>query len=70
MAKKQVVSTIKDKLVKVGDSFTVNLYDNGYMFEMSGRDGSNDWKSVKIMCSTTEQLIGLINEASDMPRDE
>lgn len=69
MAKKQV-NKIKDKLVKVSDSFSVNMYDNGFMFEISGRDSDNDYKSAKIMCSTIAELTALVQEAADMDRDE
>ena len=40
------------KLSKVNESFTVNRYDNGYMIEVSGRDEENDWKTVKLLCSS------------------
>ena len=66
--KKTVVKTISDKLVKVGESFTVNMYDNGYMLEINGSDSSDDWKDAKIMCNTIEDLITLIREASEMER--
>ena len=29
---------VSDKLTKVTDSFTINMYDNGYMIEISGKD--------------------------------
>jgi len=38
MATKKSVSKISDKLTKVNENFTVQMYDNGYMFEISGRD--------------------------------
>jgi len=50
------------KLAKVNDSFTVNRYDNGWMLEVSGKDKKDDWKSVKIVCNTEEELINLIKE--------
>jgi hypothetical protein len=50
------------KLAKVNDSFTVNRYDNGWMLEVSGKDKKDDWKSVKIVCNTEEELISLIKE--------
>ena len=68
MAKKQI-SKISDKLVKIGDSFTVNMYDNGFMVELSGQDSNDDWKSAKIMCNTTDDLIKIITEATDMARE-
>jgi hypothetical protein len=69
MAKKQI-STIKDKLAKVNESFTVNMYDNGFMFEISGKDSEGEWKSAKIMCATVDQLVALVKEATESDRDE
>jgi hypothetical protein len=67
---KKTISKIGDKLAKIGESFTVNMYDNGYMFEVGGRDSDRDYKSVKILAPTTEQLVLLIKEAIEMDRDE
>jgi hypothetical protein len=46
------------------------MYDNGYMFEVSGRDSDGDYKGVKILAPTVEQLVLLIKEAIEMDRDE
>ena len=70
MATKSTVNKISDKLVKVSESFSVNMYDNGYMFEISGRDKKNEYRNAKIMCTTAEQLIDLVKEAAAMDRDE
>jgi hypothetical protein len=70
MATKKSVSKISDKLTKVNENFTVQMYDNGYMFEISGRDADNDYKTAKIMVTTVTQLISLIEEAADMERDD
>jgi hypothetical protein len=48
MATKKV-NKLGDKLTKCSDSLTVNIYDNGFMVEISGRDSNDDWKSAKIM---------------------
>jgi hypothetical protein len=69
-AKRKTVSTISDKLIKVNESFTVYMYDNGYMIEVSGRDSENDYKTVKIMVSNLEQLVALVQEATEMDRDD
>ena len=69
MAKKPV-KKISDKLVKVNENYTINMYDNGFMFEISGRDSENDYKSAKIMVSTVDELITLVKEAAEMERDE
>lgn len=69
MATKATVSKISDKLVKINENYSVNMYDNGYMFEVSGRDKSGEYKSAKIMCNNIEQLIALVQEAADIERD-
>lgn len=51
-----------DKLTKVGESFTVYRYENGYMFEVTGRDKKDDWKTLKIICNTEPDVIELIKE--------
>ena len=63
------VSKISDKLVKVSESFTVNMYDNGFMVEINGRDKKEEWKTTKIMVGSTEELVSLIKEATEMERD-
>lgn len=60
---------LADKLVKCSDSLTVNMYDNGYMVEVSGRDSNEDWKTAKIMCNSIEEVNAVIKEASEMERD-
>lgn len=60
---------LSSKLEKVNDSFTVNMYDNGYMFEMGGRNEDEDWVTAKIVCNNIDELVALIKEASELPRD-
>ena len=67
--KKSAVKKISDKLVKVNESFTVNMYDNGYMLEIGGRTPGDDWGTAKIMVSSIEELVELIKEVSEMERD-
>jgi hypothetical protein len=66
MAKAKTISKIGDKLNQVGETFTVNRYDNGFMLEISGYDSNDDWKTAKIMVTTVEDLIALVKEATDM----
>ena len=71
MAKtKKSVSKISDKLVKVNESYTVNMYDNGFMFEIGGRDSSDEWVTAKILCADIEQVVALVREAADMERND
>jgi hypothetical protein len=66
MAKK--ITKISDKLTKVSESYTINMYDNGFMIEIGGQDSNDDWKTAKIMVPTVEDLIALVIEASEMER--
>jgi hypothetical protein len=69
MATAKTVSKLSDKLVKVGESFTINMYDNGYMIEVSGRNKKTDWVTAKIMVGSVDDLVSLVREAADMERD-
>jgi hypothetical protein len=69
MATAKTVNTLGDKLTKVNDNFTVNMYDNGYMIEVSGRTKKGDYTTAKILCSNVEQLAALVQEACTMERD-
>lgn len=68
MAKTRITK-ISDKLVKGSDSFTVNIYDNGFMVEIGGRNSADDWATAKIMCNTLEDLINVVTEATEMVRE-
>ena len=70
MAKaKDSVMKIGDKLAKVNEDMTIRMYDNGFMFEISGRTHDEDWKSAKILVNSVDELVELINEAVLMERD-
>lgn len=60
---------IADKLAKVNESFNINMYDNGFMIEVSGRDHKEEWASAKITVSNLEDLLELVQEATQLPRD-
>ena len=60
---------LSDKLSKCNDSLTVNMYDNGFMVEVSGQDSDEKWTTAKIMCQTLTEVNAVIAEASKMPRD-
>lgn len=59
---------VSDKLSKVDESFTVTMYDNGFMVEVSGRDEEDDWATTKILCSTFEQVVETIKEIPTLKR--
>ena len=55
-----------NKLAKVGDNFTVNRYDNGWMVEVGGRNKKDDWVTAKVMCSTEQELLEIMKEYNPM----
>ena len=63
------VKKISDKLVKVNESFSVYMYDNGFMVEVSGRDKEEEWASVKLLVADLNELSALIKEVTEMDRD-
>ena len=69
MATAKTVNRLSDKLVKVNENFTVNMYDNGFMVEAGGRTKKGDYVSAKIMCSTVDEVLNLVREACEMDRD-
>ena len=60
---------LSDKITKCNDNLTVNMYDNGYMIEVGGKDGDDDWKTAKITVAELDSLIALIKEVVAMDRD-
>lgn len=62
------VNKLSDKLIKVNENFTINMYDNGYMIEVGGRDEEDNWKTAKILVSTVEELLVLVREATEIER--
>ena len=69
MATAKTVNKLSDKLTKVNESFTINMYDNGFMVEAGGRNKKGDYVNAKILCSNVEQLSALVQEACTMERD-
>jgi len=64
------VNKLGDKLTKVNENFSINMYDNGYMIEVGGRDDEDNWKTAKILVSTVEELLELVREATEIERAE
>ena len=63
------VTKISDKLTKVSENFNINMYDNGFMLEISGKDKKGDLKTAKLMVSSAEELLELVKEVATMERD-
>jgi hypothetical protein len=69
MATAKTVSKISDKLTKVNESFTINMYDNGFMVEAGGRNKKGDYVTAKILCNTVDEVLSLVREACEMDKD-
>jgi len=59
---------VSDKLSKVDESFTVTMYDNGFMVEVCGRDEEDDWATTKILCGTFDEVVATIKEIPTLKR--
>lgn len=62
------MSKIKN-LVKVGETFTINRYDNGYMVEIWGRDSKDNSYTTKTLCTTEDEILALFREYSAIDLD-
>ena len=69
MATAKTVNKLSDKLTKVNDNFSINMYDNGFMVEVGGRNKKGDYVNAKILCNTLEEVQVLVAEACTMERD-
>ena len=71
MAKtKESAMKIGDKLAKVNEKMTINMYDNGFMIEVGGRDSEDDWNTAKIIVSSVDELVALVKEVAELPRND
>lgn len=60
---------ISQHLNKVSDSFNVTAARNGFVFEVSGRDEDNEYRSIRLLCSDVDSLCELIKEYNSMEID-
>ena len=65
----KTVTKLSDKLTKVNESFTINMYDNGFMVEAGGRNKTGDYVNAKLLCNTLDEVLSLVKEAGVMDRD-
>lgn len=63
------ITKISDKLSNINESFTVYMYDNGFMVEANGRNSVDNWEAAKVLCSTEDELIALVRDAINIKRD-
>jgi hypothetical protein len=57
---------IKSKLAEVNTSVNIEILDNGYTVEVSGRDDKGDWKSCRLYCADVEEVSRVLEETADL----
>ena len=63
------MTKLSNKLTKVNEQISITMYDNGFLFDVSGRDSEDDWASAKIVCTDLNEVIALLTEAAAMERE-
>lgn len=61
---------ISDKIVKIDSDIRIIIADNGYIFEVGGKNANDDWRNVKIVCNTRSELDSLLDETLDLERTD
>ena len=59
---------LSDKLAKADDSVSIQIFDNGFMVEVGGRNAEDDWATAKVMCATLDEVNAVVKEAAEMER--
>jgi hypothetical protein len=54
---------------KVGESFNIYRYDNGWMVEITGRDKESDWITSKIVCNSEQEVVALFTQYNTIEID-
>ena len=49
----------------VNESITINRCDNGWVVDVDG-EIDNNWKSVKMICISEEELFGILKEWNEL----
>ncbi len=58
-----------DFICKIGEDINIKLIDNGYLIEVSGKNANDDWKTVKLACSSRSELDALLDQCFEIDRD-
>jgi len=60
---------LADKLSKVDEDITIRQLDNGFVFEVGGRDKDDEWTTAKIVCNDLATVQALVEEATQLPKN-
>ena len=54
------LETIKEKITKRDEDFRIYTYDNGYLIEVGGRNGDDDWVTAKVFAVGTQEVLDTV----------
>jgi len=57
---------VSDKLKSIDNYFSVNILDNGYFIEVSGRNHEDDYSTAKVMYNTADEMIEGVRSLTSM----
>jgi hypothetical protein len=57
---------VSDKLKSIDNYFSVNILDNGYFIEVSGRNHEDDYATAKVMYNTADEMIEGVRSLTSM----
>ena len=57
-------------LEKANDSTTINRYHNGYMVECNGRTKDGDYKYLKLVTETLDDVFDIMEDYNTLPLDD
>ena len=60
-----MASKMLDSFSAVNESITINRCDNGWVVDVDG-EIDNNWKSVKMICTSEEELFGILKEWNEL----
>ena len=55
-----------NELKEISESITYYRYNNGYMVELDGRDQEDDYKTIKLICSTLDEVFSILREVDKL----
>lgn len=53
-------------LTKISERIIIEICDNGYIVELSGRNESGDFEYFKIVCKELTELVNVIADATKL----
>lgn len=61
------LDTIRDKVAKRDEDFRIYTYDNGYLIEVGGRNGDDDWVTAKVFAVSTQEVLDTVAGVLEIP---